>query len=98
MHLCTQFCADTPHFSTVTLSLCASLFTISAFTFVFGLFLGVLLTKCFTKLRARNKPAVTQHAQVPLYEEVPTQTAAGHVPFNNCKVKDNVAYGPIKDT
>ena len=95
--LCTGNVSGTLQLSSLLPPLCASISITAVFTFMFGLLVGVLLTKCVMKLQATSKsvPQVAHNpTQMPIYEEVPVQTAASHVSIN-CKVEDNVAYGPI---
>lgn len=81
-----------PNHTTVIPLLCGSLSIIASFTFIFGLLLGVLLTKCIMKLQTRKKSVPQPVLHMPVYEEVPTQMAMDHAPVN-CELEDNVAYG-----
>ena len=79
-------------FSTLILPICVSLTVFSALTFILGLLLGALCTKCITQLHTKQELAPpSAHSQVPVYEEVPLQRAVGHI----SKIEENIAYGVI---
>ena len=93
MNLITGNQTPTPHNQ---LLLQATLGSLATFLFVLGILLGVLFTKCAQRVQARNKstaPVVHDHALMPIYEEVPVKTAVDNI-GTNCKVEENVAYGP----
>ena len=80
----------------------ASLSAIAVFLFLLGVFIGVLFTKCATKREKQrnNRMHMTNvshnRALMPIYEEVNIKTRVDDTKdIMNCKVEDNVAYGPI---
>lgn len=78
----------------------ASISAIAVFLFLLGVFLGVLFTKCAMKRgqQENNSMANVFHnrALMPIYEEVNIKTRVDDTKdIMNCKVEDNVAYGPI---
>ena len=78
----------------------ASISAIAVLLFLLGVFLGVLCTKCAMKRgqQENNSMANVSHnrALMPIYEEVNIKTRVDDTKDTmNCKVEDNVAYGPI---
>ena len=67
--------------------------------FILGVLIGVMCTKCTTQFQRASRPAPQHHhdrALVQIYEEVPVQTVVGKDSNDlDCKIDDNVAYGPI---